>query len=131
MGSRTLLRKPKRVLCIGDLKDTIIIQNRDLVAPAFGFAGFDEDFDQHSEVAARVKTVRGLTVFDGQTKDDIAITHEIGIRYDPDVESEKWILFEDGNRVMVITVEDLEDRHEWMILLCVEKGSKEDETSKV
>ena len=66
-----------------------------------------------------MKTVAGKVFFDGVNV-DVAVSHEILVRYDPSVTSETWILLKDGRRLDVVNVEDLEGRHEYLRLLCNE-----------
>lgn len=120
--ARKVIRKGRRKLCVGDLRDRVQLQGRRLTEPAFGSADFDEAFDPSPEAWASVKTVTGRTIFDGASQQDREITHEVRIRHDPCVTAETWIRLEDGRRLDVVRVEDLEERHEYRVLLCTERG---------
>jgi len=114
------LRRKHRKVCIGDLDNLIKLQNRSIEAPLFEEVDFDEDFQDHAEVWAKIETAAGKVVFDG-VDTDVNVTHLITIRYDAAVTSETWIEFE-GRRIDIVAVEDLEERHEWMLLLCNHRG---------
>ena len=125
---RTVVTRPKRQVCVGDLKDLVVLQNRAIQEPVFGDTDFTEDFGGDEETWASVRTVSGKTFFD-QVNGDVQLTHEIAIRYDEAVTAETWVLFED-RRLDIVDVEDLEERHEWMLLRCVDRGSKGQEASE-
>lgn len=126
--ARKLLGRSHRKLCVGDLSERVVLQVRTLKEPPFGSPDFDEGF-QGKEAWASVKTLAGKTIFDGVSSRDLEVTHEVGIRYDPCVTSETWIRLGD-RRLDVVRVEDLEERHEWLVLLCVERGRADQEASK-
>ena len=121
-------RKKNRTLCVGDLVDRIVLQNRTLVAPPFGSADATEKFDGCWKAWSAVNTVRGKTFFAGVNV-EVPVTHEVGLRFDARVSAETWILFQ-GRRLDVLEVEDLEERHEWMVLTCTERGDAALEASR-
>lgn len=124
MSNRTVIRRPKRVLCIGDLKDRIILHERIMEEPVFGKVDVTEDFNKQATVFAAIKTVSGKSFFAGANV-DIALTHEISIRYRDDITAENWIEFSDGTLLNIVNVENLEERNEWLRLRCTQRGSKE------
>ena len=81
---------------------------------------FSEDFADIDNHWAMVNTVRGKTAFD-EAEVERDITHEFTIRYLAGVDAETWILLE-GNRYDIIDAEDLEERHEWLVLRCAKLG---------
>ncbi len=111
------------------MRDRVKLQSRDITEPAFGATDFDEQFEGASEVWAMVKTTAGKTFFNGVSA-DIVISHEIYIRHDHTVTSETWVELKDGRRLDVVNVEDLEDRNEFMRLLCTERGDKTKEATR-
>jgi len=120
MAKCKFLKRPHRKVCLGDLNDLIILQTRDITEPLFDTVDFDENFGDLPEVYAKIKTTSGRTVFDG-VDTDVNVSHEITIRFDPVVTSETWVEFE-GRRLDILRVEDLEERHEWQLLLCLDRG---------
>jgi head-tail adaptor len=102
---------------------TITLQNRDIIAPFFGSADFDEDFTGDQDVQGIIKTIRGKTFFDGVST-ETPITHEICINYLPGVTAETWILFK-GRRIDILSVENCCEKDEVLILTCTEKGTGE------
>jgi len=117
------LRRKKRQVCIGDLDAQITLQNRAITVPSFGVPDFDEIFSDIDTHWAKMDTVRGKTFFDG-VNTETNITHEFTIRYIDGITTETWVLFE-SRRFDVLDFEDLEERHEWIILSCVERGTGE------
>ncbi len=113
------------------MKDRIRILDRQITEPKFGAVDFDAQFGKSFGVErwASIETVAGKTVFAGVGV-DVAVTHRITLRFDKCVNSESWIIFDDDTRVDVIMVEDLDERHEWLRLLCVDRGDKAEEASK-
>lgn len=110
----------RRVVCAGDLNKRITLQGRSITPPIFGSADFTETFAAGNERWAAINTIAGKTIFDGMNQKDVALTHEIFIRYDATVTAETWILY-NGRRFDIAAVEDMEERHEWMRLLCTDK----------
>jgi SPP1 family predicted phage head-tail adaptor len=123
-----VVRRKKRKVAVGDLRDRITLQNRDIAPPLFGDDEYSEDFEASAEVWAAVNTVAGKTVFNG-VGTDVAITHEVFIRHDSRVTSETWIELADGRRLDIELPENWEERDEFMRLLCVDRGSKDKEAS--
>ena len=124
MGARKVVRRPRRKICIGDLNARICLQKRTLTEPTFGQAEFGEDFEGESEVWAAIRTTAGKVFFDGVNR-DVNVTHEVFIRYDPTVTTETWVELRDGRRLDIVNVENLEERHEYLRLLCTDRGSKD------
>jgi SPP1 family predicted phage head-tail adaptor len=119
---RQTFKRPNRQFCLGDLDKRIIIKNRSIQVPEFKDADFTEKFDGDKEVWANIKTTSGQTIFVVNT--DVAMTHMIGIRYDPSVTSESWVEFE-GNNLKILTVEDIDEEHEFMMLRCTKRGDSD------
>jgi SPP1 family predicted phage head-tail adaptor len=113
-------RKP----CIGDLDTEITLENRAIQAPNFGLIDFDESFSTNSIAWALIETVRGKTFFDGVST-EVDITHWVYINFDATVTAETWIKLSDGRRLDILRVEDLEERSEFMLLHCNDRGGKE------
>lgn len=127
--ARTTLRRNHRKLCIGDLRDRVILHVRKITEPSFEARDFNLAFQDGVEVWALVKTTAGRTFFDGVSQDR-PVSHTITIRFDKDVTSETWIELEDGGRLDIVNVEDLEERHEYLRLLCSDRGSVDVEAAK-
>ncbi len=113
------LKRKKRQVCIGDLDTVIVLQSRAITPPTTN-VDFAESFTGLATVWARMGTGRGKTSFD-DSEIEVDITHEFTIRFLAGVTSETWVLFE-NRRFDIIDVEDLEERHEWMILRCALRG---------
>jgi SPP1 family predicted phage head-tail adaptor len=109
-----------RVVCAGDLNKRISIQNRAIVPPVSGTPDFTETFSGSIDRWAAIQTVKGKTIFDGLNQRDREVTHEVFIRYESGVTSESWIIY-NSRRFDIIDVEDLEERHEFLRILCTDK----------
>lgn len=119
MPKCTTLRRKRREPCIGDLDTEITLQDRTITPPTTS-VDFSETFTENAVVWSMVNTVRGKTAFD-EAEVERDITHEFTIRFLTGVDSETWILHE-GERYDIIDSEDLEERHEWMVLRCAKLG---------
>ncbi len=114
------LRRKHRQPCIGDLDTQITLQDR-AITPPTTTVDFSETFTENAIVWAMINTGRGKTAFD-EAEVERDITHEITIRFLDGVTAETWILLE-SNRLDIVDVEDLEERHEWLILRCAQTGA--------
>lgn len=126
--ARQTLKRPSRKICVGDLRDRILLQDRDITEPTFGDVDFGEDFSS-LQAWAKVETTAGKTFFDGVNV-DVAVSHRVTIRYDRRVTAEWFVVLDDDQRLKIIDVEDFENRHEYLVLLCTERGSTTIEATK-
>lgn len=104
---------------IGDMRQRIYLHTRSISSPMFGSVDFDEQFSG-SPIWAAIKTLGGKVVFDGVGQDVIA-THVIYIRH-RDASSQNFVQATDGRRFRILQVEDYDDRHEFLALLCTDRG---------
>lgn len=118
------LQRKRRKICVGDLDSRITLQTRTIKPPVFGETDFDEEFTATQEVWAMINTVEGKTHFNG-VETETPISHSIGIRYRTDVTAETWILLSDGRRLDILETQDVEERHEFLILTCTDRGDQE------
>ncbi len=121
MAQCKFIKRSHRKICAGDLDTEITLENRDIVPPLAGEVDFEEDFTNSVPVFSKVETTIGKTVFDGVNTDTV-ITHKITIRFDSTVTTETWILL-NGNRINIVQTENLEQRNEWLFLLCTDRGA--------
>lgn len=119
------IQKKRRNVCIGDMEDQVTLENRAIQAPDFDTVDFDEEFTApNPPVWALIETVSGETFFDGvSTEQDI--TDWIYINFDATVTAETWVKLDDGSRLDILRVEDLDRRSEFMLLHCTDRGDKE------
>lgn len=118
------VRKKRRNVCIGDMDDRVTLENRAITAPEFEGVDFDETFTPNPPVWAMVRTVKGKTFFDG-VGTEIDITHEVGINFDATVTTSTWVTLEDGRRLDILQIENLDERSDYMMLDCTDRGAKE------
>lgn len=132
MAQCTKIRKKKRQYCVGDLRDTIDLLDRNITAPTeFSSVDYDEEFQTTipgAGLPAAINTVTGKTFFDG-VNTETPITHTVGIRFQENVTAENWVLF-DSRRLDILKVENLDERSLWLELTCVDRGLATKEASK-
>ncbi len=119
----------KREPCIGDLRNRIILYDRDLGANNTNDPDYDLTFTNAISVWAGVVTLAdGQDVFSGVNIVAIA-KHKFIIRYRSGITSEKWIQFNSKN-YDILSIEDPEERHEFLILYCNERGDSSKATNR-
>lgn len=119
------ISRKRRNVCIGDLDSLITLENRDIEAPEFDTVDFDETFTTAAaNTWSLIETVRGKTFFDGvSTEEDV--THWIYINFDAAVTAETWVKLDDGRRLDILRVENLDERSDFQLLHCNDRGAKE------
>ncbi len=115
------LKRKNRQVCVGDLDTIITLQDRAITPPLFGVEATETFTDTDPDIWSKLDTGRGQTIFDG-TNEEVDITHKFTIRFINGITAQTWILFE-SQRLDIIDVEDLEERHEFMILRCNNRGT--------
>lgn len=122
------IRGKRRAICIGDLDRLITLKNRAITPPTDG-VDYTELFSDKpvensplspGDVWSMIETVNGATVFDA-TNTERVYSHKFYIRWIPEVTAETWILF-DGELYDIISVEDLDQRKEWLLLRATIRG---------
>ena len=123
------LKRKKRQVCIGDLDTLIDLQDRVITPPESGVDASETFTDACPDIWAKMETGRGQTIFDGtDTAQDV--THIFTIRFiEGVVTAETWIRFK-GQRFDIIDVEDLEERNEWLMLRCSNRGTEDNLASE-
>jgi SPP1 family predicted phage head-tail adaptor len=104
------------------MEDEITLEDRDITPPEFGSTDFSETFTTSSTVWALIETVDGKTFFDGVSTED-NVTHWVYINYDATVTAETWITLSDSRRLDILRVEDLDERNDFMLLHCTDRGA--------
>lgn len=122
-SGRQKVRRP----CIGDMKETIVLQTRAITPINSESVDFSEDFATSFTVQASTRTVRGKEIFDG-TNIVGSITHEFTIRYNALITQEYWVLF-NSERFNILDVEDLDERHRFMVLRCTDRGTNANQSN--
>ena len=114
------IRRKRRNVCIGDMRDRVIIQTRAITVPNANSVDFTEVFSADQIVWALVETKTGTQVFDGTNIVGVA-THNIYIRFITDVTFQKWLRFK--NVIYdILDVQNLEERDEFYLLRCSLRG---------
>ena len=120
MASCENIRIPHRKLCVGDLDRRITLKSRQIAADGM-LPDYLLNFTNNGDVWAAVQTAKaGETVFD-ESNTEAVITHTFFIRFISGLTSEEWIELE-GENYDILTVEDFDERHEWMRLKTTVRG---------
>ena len=124
------IRRKKRTVCVGDLRDEIIIWDRDIKAPAFGSAEQTQTYSNNQTVWASVNTVRGKEIFNGTQLVGVK-THNILMRFidGRNITQENVVEFK-GNYYDVLEDQNLEERDGWLELSCGVLGDKTQENNQ-
>ena len=120
------IRRKHRKVCVGDMRDKIIIETRSIIAPVSGSVDFTESFTDTKTVFAMVETKTGVEIFDGTNLLGIA-THLFYIRFIANITFQNWITFK-NQKFDILDVQNLEERDEFYLLRCSLRG---DETKPV
>ncbi|MEK0324940.1 MAG: head-tail adaptor protein [Nitrosopumilus sp.] len=124
------LRRSKRMVCTGDLRNEIILHDRDIEAPLFNTAEHTQEYTDPLTVWASVTTVRGKEIFNGTQLIGIK-THIIWIRFlgNREITIENIVELK-GNYLSILEVQNLEERDEWLELSCGIRGDKTQENTQ-
>ncbi len=122
------IRRKKRQPCIGDMDELITLQGRTLAPPTSGVDATEEFADTDPDVWALVETVSGETLFDN-TGTERDVTHNFLVNFIAGVTSETWVLF-NNDRLEILSVEDLDERHEFLLLKATNRGIETNEANR-
>lgn len=123
------IKRRNRKVCIGDLDTEIVLQSRNITPPISDGVDFSETFAGKATVWSMINTVSGETVFDSSnTERDV--THNIYIRFLSGVTAEDWVLL-NGERIDILGVQNLENRSEFMLLKCSNRGTTSNPANEV
>jgi SPP1 family predicted phage head-tail adaptor len=117
------IRVKNRGARIGDMIHYILIHTRDITVPAFGSIDFSENFTGVTSWAS-IATPRGKTVFD-DVGQEIDVTHVLRIRYDVAVTNQTYIQLEDGRRLKILAVENLDENNWYIEIKASDRGLNE------
>ena len=116
------IRRKKRDVCIGDMRDKVTIQTRAITVPGANSVDFGESFSADQDVWALVETKTGTQIFDGTNIVGVA-THNIYIRFIAGVTFQKWLRFKNIT-YDILDVQNLEERDEFYLLRCSLRGDE-------
>lgn len=111
--------------CIGELTERLFVENREIIGPVFGGADLGFQFTAHNEateVWAIVETTQGTTLFDDVAGLDRVVTHHVIIRFLPGISAETWLRLDDGRRLDILSVANIDERSEFLEILAAESG---------
>lgn len=114
------IRIKRRKFCIGDLRETITLEDRNTVGP--DDVDFRESFTDPIMVKAGVKTLMGVDVFDDSNRGGQSASHDFIIRFRAGITQEKWIRWQ-NERYDILVVEDYDGQRKWLRLRSAFRGS--------
>ena len=129
MSQREIQRAKLRKLSIGEMRNPVIVHGTSITVPSVG-VDFGRDIEPLiNPWMCKITTLRGVTIFDSSNIETV-VTHEFAGRFDPLITENIFIQHND-KYYRVVTVEDYEDRHEYSILLCTERGPIVDGVNRI
>lgn len=114
------IRRKHRQICIGDLDELITLQDRNITPPLSGVDATEDFTDANPNVWAMLETVTGQTMFD-DTGTERDVTHKFIVRFIEGITAETWITF-NNERFDILDTNDLEERHEFILLRASNRG---------
>lgn len=111
--------------CIGEMKERLFVENRELVIPNSGFADAGFSFTAHesaTEVWAIVETTQGSTLFDEVAGLDRTVTHHIIFRFLTGISAETWLRLDDGRRLDILSIANVDERSEFLEIMASDTG---------
>lgn len=121
MSGRQLQRARLRKVPVGDMRTPVTIHRAEILAPT---AGVDLGRRMTTVIEpwfCKVTTPTGVYAFDSSNIEQI-ITHDFQGRFADGVDRDMVIEW-DGEYYKIISVEDFEERHEFLRLRCTVRGS--------
>ena len=121
--SRRIKKKPLRKLAIGDMNTPVKLLLSTLGAP------FDSiHIKRENDVVidpwfCSVQTISGLTLF-GQSNVEEVITHRLSGRYVEGITIDHMVNHA-GTLHRIVTMENYEDRNEYLVLNCTSRGPED------
>lgn len=100
----------------------IKIYERNIQTPLSNEMEHSQEYKLKASPWALVKTLDGITTFDNIEISGVR-AYEIYIRYNATITAEDFVQI-DGRNIKIDSVEDLDLKHEFMRLVCVDKGDK-------
>ena len=114
------IRKKKRQVCLGDLRDRVILEDRTLTAPLVGVDA-TEVFSNAVSIWASIETVAGVEFFN-EVSQAVDVTHFVYVRFDSSITVESWLRLQNGQRLDILKVENLDERSTFLKLRCTNRG---------
>lgn len=124
MSERRILRRKLRKISSGDLRDEIVVSLKSIAAPIAASVAPEMGFSNLPFFWAKIETMERKELFAGTQLLGIR-THQFTIRYpDEDITSDHVVVFL-GKLYDVLSINDFEERQEYLVLNCGEKGPQE------
>lgn len=123
MSIRQARQRKLRAPNIGDMRDPIIIWDRNINSPKFDTQSHTQEYTNDRTRFAKVETVSGKEIFQGTELLGVK-THEFTIRKEDLVVTSENIIEFDGNYIAILRVNNFEERGTFLLMECGEKGNK-------
>lgn len=114
------IKKKHRKVCVGDLEDYGTVNTRAIQAPSSGGIDFTETFTLKQNSFMMIESKRGEKIFDDVDVEQ-EVTHWVYVPFIATLTFQDWIDVE-TQRFDIIDVEDLDNRHEFQLCRCSNRG---------
>lgn len=121
-------KRRKKQVCTGDLDTLITLQSRNITPPTSGVDATETFADTNADIWSMMETGKGSVFFD-DTNIERTITHEFSIVYIAGLTAESWVLFE-SRYFDILMIEDYDERHEYQLLRCNERGTTSNQANE-
>lgn len=128
--AKSILKRRARRPRVGDLRTRVVVQGRAIQPPNVDEVDFDHEFETTATVWASIETLSGETLFDQAAGQDIVVSHRVIIRWLEGVTAETWLELPDGTRLDVVSIENLEERSEFLALMARRTGLTSDKVGQ-
>lgn len=115
--------------CIGDLKHRAVFLDREITPRGDDDIDFSEVFKNNTTRWVGIETVKGIDIFDNTNIIGVA-SHRIVARYESDLFTKRWILF-DSKYFRILQRTNTGENKEWIEFLCVERGDSSKNSNKL
>lgn len=116
------ISKSRSKLCVGSLKTSVVIFDRNQKAPVDG-ESHSEEYSNPRPVKAQVETKgKGVDVFSEVSGDFVTVSHVITMRFMSNLTSENWVQF-GGINYDILKVENIDEENRYLRLYCALAGS--------
>lgn len=116
--------RPKWV-CSGSLRHRITVERRALLSPLPGSAEAQYDYTTVFSAKAEIKTKQGTSLYNQVEIDGKKVSHVLTIRYTSTAfDIRDRVRDGSGNLYAILSIEDVDNYHDWMRLYCALQGAE-------
>jgi hypothetical protein len=116
--------RPKGV-CSGSLRHRITVERRALLSALPGSAEVRHDYTTVLSAKAEIKTKQGTSLYNSVEINGKKVSHVITIRYTSTAfDIRDRVRDGSGNLYAILSIEDVDNYHDWMRLYCALQGAE-------